>query len=321
MCCLSPILAQSELKRVVATASIFADMAENIAGGHCEIMTIVPIGGDPHTYEPTPGDARLIASADLILRNGLTFEGWLNGLIANANSKAAVVTITDGIASIQSVYNRSSDPHAWMDVSNGLVYIENIKNALVKLDPANREVYEFNYGVYRKQLEDLDAHIFNEIKKIPEQRRILITSHDAFQYYGRRYGLRLESVIGISTEADAQTSDIVRLNKTIQESGVPAVFIETTVNPKLIEQIARDNKVAIGGNLYSDSIGDKGSEAPSYYDMLKFNTAVIVKALSAVNDGTEETKGQDSGTRNWLFWVVACAILVASFVLVGKKLG
>jgi ABC-type Zn uptake system ZnuABC Zn-binding protein ZnuA len=313
----SGIFAQTQLKRVVATASIFADMAENIAGGHVEIKTVVPIGGDPHIYEPTPGDAQLVASADLILKNSLTFEGWLNGLIANANSKAKVVTITEGIQPIQAVYKSSSDPHAWMDASNGLVYIENIKNALVELDPANREVYEFNYGVYRKQIEDLDAYIFEQIKKIPEQRRILITSHDAFQYYGRRYGLRLESVIGISTEAEAQTSDIVRLNKVIRENGVPAVFIETTVNPKLLEQIARDNNVSIGGKLFSDSIGDKNSEAPTYLTMLKHNTDVIVKALSAE---ANEAKAPEEEGVNWLLWVVIGIMLIGGFVLVGKKL-
>ncbi len=315
--CLFGTFAQNQPKRVISTASIFADMAENIAGGHCEIKTIVPIGGDPHTYEPTPGDAQLVASADLILKNSLTFEGWLNGLIANANSKARVVTITEGIQAIQSVYKSSSDPHAWMDASNGLIYIENIKNALVELDPANREVYEFNYGVYRKQIEDLDAYIFEEIKKIPEQRRILITSHDAFQYFGRRYGLRLESVIGISTEAEAQTSDIVRLSKVIRESGVPAVFIETTVNPKLLEQIARDNNVSIGGKLFSDSIGDKNSEAPTYLDMLKHNTDVIVKALST--EANESKTTEEKGV-NWLLWVVIGAMLVGGFVLIGKKL-
>lgn len=311
------LFAQDKMKRVVTTASIFADMAENIAGGHVEIKSIVPIGGDPHIYEPTPGDAQLVGSADLILKNSLTFEGWLDDLIASANSRAAVVTITKGVEPIQSVYKNSSDPHAWMTASNGLVYIENIKNALVELDPANREVYEFNYGVYRKQLEEMDAYIFNEVKKIPEQRRILITSHDAFQYFGRRYGLRLESVIGISTEAQAQTSDIVRLNKVIRESGVPAVFIETTVNPKLLEQIASDNNVSVGGKLFSDSIGDKNSEAPTYLAMLKHNTDTIVKALTAETNPSK--KEEEKGT-NWLLWIVLSVVLVGGFILVGKKL-
>lgn len=311
--------AQTATKTVVSTASIFADMAENIAGGHVTVKTIVPVGGDPHIYDPTPADAQLVASADLILRNALTFEGWLDDLIASANTKAKVVTITQGVEAIHAVHKNSSDPHAWMSAANGLIYIENIKNALVELDPDNREVYEFNYGVYRKQLEELDAYIFNEVKKIPERRRILITSHDAFEYYGQRYGLRLESVLGISTDAEAQTSDMVRLSSVIRESGVPAVFIETTVNPKLLQQIATDNKVRIGGKLFSDSIGDKKSDAPSYYEMLKYNTDTIVKAL-AVNEDSSTPPPSEARKTSWVTWVLLGLLLVGGFVVVAKKM-
>lgn len=311
--------AQTATKTIVSTASIFADMAENIAGGHVMVKTIVPVGGDPHIYDPTPADAQLVASADLILRNALTFEGWLDDLIASANTKAKIVTITQGIEAIHAVHKNSSDPHAWMSAANGLVYIENIKNALVELDPDNREVYEFNYGVYRKQLEELDAYIFNEVKKIPERRRILITSHDAFEYYGQRYGLRLESVLGISTDAEAQTSDMVRLSNIIRESGVPAVFIETTVNPKLLQQIATDNKVRIGGKLFSDSIGDKDSDAPSYYEMLKYNTDTIVRALAS-NEDDGKPESEKTGKTSWGTWVLLGLLLVGGFLVVAKKM-
>ncbi|MEO1257672.1 MAG: zinc ABC transporter substrate-binding protein [Bacteroidota bacterium] len=309
-------LGAQEKKLVLATASIFADMAENIAGDHLEIKTIVPIGGDPHIYEPTPADAKLISQADIILRNALTFEGWLDDLIESAGSQAEVVTITEGIEAIRSAYKGSADPHAWMDASHGLKYIENIKNAFIKSDPDNKEVYEFNHGVYRRQLEDMDAYIFEHVKKIPEQRRILITSHDAFRYFGQRYGIRLEAVIGISTEAEAQTSDIIRLNKIIKESGVPAVFIETTVNPKLIKRIAEDNNVAIGGSLFSDSIGDENSDAPTYLDMLKFNTDTIVKALSQTSAPAQVPEKEGNG---WLMWGVLVLLLAGGFLVVWKK--
>ena len=311
----SSLFAQQK-KLVLATASIFADMAENIAGDHLPVKTIVPIGGDPHIYEPTPADAKLISEADIILRNALTFEGWLDDLIKSAGAQAEVVTITQGIGAIRSAYKGSADPHAWMDASYGLKYIENIKNAFVKFDPDNREVYEFNYGVYRRQLEDMDAYIFEQVKKIPEQRRILITSHDAFQYFGRRYGIRLEAVIGISTEAEAQTSDIIRLNKIIKESGVPAVFIETTVNPKLIKRIAEDNGVVVGGSLFSDSIGDENSDAPTYLDMLKFNTDTIVEALTQTAAPAQVPEEEGS---SWLKWSVLAILLLGGFLIVWKK--
>lgn len=308
--------AQNERPLVLATASIFADMAENIAGDEVDIKTIVPIGGDPHIYEPTPADAKLISKADLILKNALTFEGWIEDLIESAGGDANVVTLTEGIQPIG--YKNSTDPHAWMDASNGLIYIENIKNALVELLPEKREIFEFNYGVYRKQLEDLDTYIFEQVAKIPEAKRVLVTSHDAFRYFGKRYGVQLESVIGVSTEAEAQTSDIIRLNKVIRESGIPAVFIETTVNPKLLEQIAKDNNVTIGGSLFSDSLGEPGSEAPTYLDMLKFNTDTIVKALSN-EEKVEEVPGNETGT-NWIMWGVLAFLLIGGFVFIGKKL-
>ena len=312
-------------KLVVATASMIGDMAENIAGGEVIVKTIVPIGGDPHLYEPTPKDAQLANKADLVLKNGLTFEGWLNDLIANSGTKAKTVRVTEGIKHIESAaYKNSADPHAWMDGSLGLIYIKNIKEALVELAPEHKETFEFNYGVYKKQLEDLDQYIKDQVETIPASQRILITSHDAFQYYGRRYGIQLEAILGTSTDAEVQTSDILRLNKVIQTSKVPAVFIESTINPKLLEQLAKDNQIVVGGQLYADSIGDKDSPAPSYIDMLKYNTDVIVKALSgqvasgktAATTGSHETHQKEGS--NWMLWGAIGALMLGSFLLVAR---
>jgi ABC-type Zn uptake system ZnuABC Zn-binding protein ZnuA len=305
---------------VVATASIFEDMAKNISGGLVEVRTIVPIGGDPHTYEPTPADAQLVAKADLILKNGLTFEGWIDGLIANAGARAQVVTITQGIQAIESDrYQNSADPHAWMDASLGLAYLENIKNALQALDPANAEVYEFNYQIYRQQLAELDRYILEAIQRIPPQQRVLITSHDAFRYYGRRYGIQVEALLGTSTDAEAQTSDIMRLSRTIRERRVPAIFIETSVNPKLLQQIAKDNRVRIGGQLYSDSIGGKDSPAPTYLDMLRYNTDIIVAAL--LSDGDTEHDAGEADTRSpYLVIGLIGLLLIGGFLLVARRL-
>jgi ABC-type Zn uptake system ZnuABC Zn-binding protein ZnuA len=299
--------------KVIASASIFADMTKVLAGDLVDIESIVPIGSDPHLHEPTPRDAKLVTAADLILVNGLTFEGWLNELIENAGTSAKMVLITEGISPIQSlVYQNSSDPHAWMSARNGIIYIENIKNALLALLPNEHKVLEFNFQTYKKQLEDLDLYIENRIKEIPENQRILITSHDAFQYYGRRYGLRLESILGISTEAEAQTSDIQRLNKVIRTANVPAVFIESTVNPKLLQQIAKDNKVSIGGSLFADSIGDADSKAPTYYDMLKYNTDTIVEALKQILSENPESRKANSG----FSWILGISIGVALALIV-----
>ena len=152
-----------------------------------------------------------------------------------------------------------------------MIYIENIKNALADVAPNSADIFEFNYELYKQQINDLHDSIQVAIQTIPVEKRILITSHDAFQYFGKRYGLELEAILGTSTDAEAQTSDIQRINTVIQKNGVPAVFVESTINPKLLEQIARDNEVKIGGKLYSDSLGDKDSPANSYIDMLKHN--------------------------------------------------
>lgn len=308
-------------KKVVVTASMIADMAEVLSGGLVDVEMIVPIGGDPHLYEPTPSDPVLINSADLILKNGLTFEGWLNELIENSGTKAKVVTVTENIQPIESkIYQNATDPHAWMDASLGIKYAERIAQAFSELDPDNADKYEFNLGVYRKQLEDLDNSIMEKIKSIPEGQRILITSHDAFQYYGRRYGLKLESVLGTSTDAEAQTSDVMHLSKVIRESKVPAVFIESTVNPKMLKQIADDTGVKIGGKLYADSIGDKDSEAPTYIDMMLYNTNIIVNALTGeIPEGLEEN--EESGT-NWLYYgLLALALLIGSVFVFNRIQG
>jgi len=307
------IFAQKSKPRIVATASMMADMTQIIGGAHVEVQCVVPIGGDPHIYEPTPGDAQMIAKADLIVRNGLTFEGWLDELIENSGSDAKVITVTEGIDPIRSlVYQNATDPHAWMDPNNGLIYIRNIKEALIQMDPDNRPAYEENYATYTNKLKQLDQYIMDAIQTIPENKRILITSHDAFQYYGRRYGIRLESVIGASTDAEVQTADIVRLTKVIKESGVPALFVESTINPKILEQLAADNRLRIGGKLYSDSIGSKDSPAPSYYDMLKHNTDVIVAALTAT---TKYEDQKNIGTSNTMYIYILIGVLMLFFLV------
>ncbi|MEM9544735.1 MAG: zinc ABC transporter substrate-binding protein [Bacteroidota bacterium] len=275
----SALFAQESL-RVVSSASIFQNMVANIGGDKVESISIVPIGGDPHMYEPKPSDAQLVNSADLIIINGLTFEGWIAKLIEHSSTTAKTYVITQGVNAIKSdTYENAADPHAWMDASNGLIYIKNIRDALIENDPRNQAYYENNYKTYKKEIEQLDQYISDAIKTIPEKRRILVTSHDAFAYYGKRYGLELNALKGISTEAAIQMSDMVRVKNRINESGVPAIFVESTIDPKVIQQIAKDNNIEVGGELFADSLGDEDSEGATYTAMLKHNTDIIVNAL------------------------------------------
>ena len=298
--------AEEDRPLVVATASIFADMAEVIGGDAVRVESIVPLGGDPHTFEPTPDAAELVTQADLVLRNGLTFEGWLNELIRYSGTEAPVALVTKGIEPLGSVsYAGSSDPHAWMDARNGLVYAENIYRALAATFPEYADQFRFNHEIYRRDIEALDVWIRDTVRVIPREHRVLITSHDAFQYYGRAYGLRLEAILGTSTDADAQTNDVARVVALIEESGVPAVFIESTVNPKLIRQIAEDTDARIGGSLFSDSLGDAYSAAPTYLDMLRANTRTIVTALTGGLGGADDGFDEEEGSIPLLVGVLA----------------
>jgi ABC-type Zn uptake system ZnuABC Zn-binding protein ZnuA len=294
-------------------------MAMNIGGDKIQSVTIVPIGGDPHLYEPKPSDAQLVKSADIILVNGLTFEGWINKLIDNSGTTAKIYTITEGVNVLKSEkYKNAADPHAWMDASNGLKYIENIKTALIEADPDNKAFYTTNYENYRSEIAALDEYIEIEINKIPEQKRMLVTSHDAFAYFGKRYNIRLNALKGISTEAETQTSDMVRVAKAIRESGVPAIFIESTINPQVIQQIARDNNVKIGGELFADSIGAEDSEGPTYVKMLKHNTDVIVNALSQ-NTMTATKIDSDKSANGWLIYLLVGAVMLAALAFAITK--
>ena len=309
-----------EKVNIIASASIFSDMAQNIGGDKVKTTSIVPIGGDPHLYEPKPSDAQLVKNADLILVNGLTFEGWISKLIENSNTNAPVDTITAGITPIASVkYKNAADPHAWMDASNGVKYCENILNSLVAVDPDNADYYKNNFNAYSKKIKDLDAYIQAEILKIPEAKRMLVTSHDAFAYYGKRYNIELNALKGISTEAETQTSDMVRVSKAIKSSGVPAIFIESTINPKVIQQIAKDNNVLIGGELFADSIGDEESDGHSYIDMLKHNTDVIVGALSQNSMSKTMVDTEKKGNSMLLYGVVGLAMLAGLLLVIFKS--
>lgn len=301
-----PIFGQQEKPLVLGSASIFMDMAKQVGGEHFRYDAIVPVGGDPHIYEPIPRDVQKCLGASLILKNGLTFEGWLGELIENSGTKAGTILITEGIDAIESLkYKNSSDPHAWMTASNGVIYAENIRKGMVALSPRDSASINRNFEAYKLKLEELDRYIHAQISRIPVEKRVLITSHDAFQYYGRRYGIRLEAVLGTTTDADVQTSDILRLNKVIRENGLPAVFVESTVNGKLLEQVARDNRISIGGKLFSDSIGDEQSPAPTYYDMLKHNTDVIVAALTKpMDDQAGNVEDSSKKTKRIVLWSV-----------------
>ncbi|MEM6343361.1 MAG: zinc ABC transporter substrate-binding protein [Bacteroidota bacterium] len=266
--------------RVVATTTFIADFAKVIAGPDAEVISLMPVGGDPHIYEPVPEDARRIVLADLILKNGLTLEGWLDEMIKYSGTTAKVVSLTQGIKAIQSAdHENAYDPHAWMDVKNAIIYARNIRDALIMVDPMHAETFKSRFEAYKIELEKLDAYVELRVQEIPQAQRIIATTHDAFRYYGNRYGLRVESILGTSTDAEVRMQDINYLAKQIENYRIPAVFVESTISPKQLEELAKDLGIKVGGKLFADSLGDEESGADTYLKMIRQNTDRIVEAL------------------------------------------
>lgn len=301
--------------QVVATTTFIADIARNVAGDAVRVESLLPVGSDPHLYEPVPGDARKIAQAEVVLMNGLTLEGWLQELIDNAGTEADVVVATRGIETISDpAHHNATDPHAWMSAMNGITYARNITAALSSRYPEHAQLFASNLERYTKQLEEADVYIKAQIQRIKPEHRILVTSHDAFRYYGNRYGIQLESVLGTTTDAEVQIKDIDNLMKVIEDNKLPAIFVESTINPKLLEQIARDKEIVIGGQLYADALGPEGSGAETYVDMIRHNTDVIVSGLTAVDRHVDTADDFTS------FLLIVLASFGVAFVIVARKL-
>lgn len=272
---------ESHRPLVVATTGFLADIAAQIAGDACAVVSLLPTGTDPHTYEAIPNDAALLSRADMVIENGLTLEGWLEKLIRNTSKRAIRVVATKGIVPIQSTEHQGSvDPHAWMDPLHGRRYARNICSALINLLPEQRRELEDRWLRYDQQLVETDAYIHRILLLVPPEHRVIATTHDAFRYMGNRYGYGVLSLLGTTTDAEVRTSDLQEMVRNIQSRRLPALFVETTLNPRLMQQVARDGGIRLGGKLYADSMGPKGSGADTYLSMLKHNARVIASALA-----------------------------------------
>jgi len=268
---------------VVATISILADLADKVAGGAVQVQSIVPLGGDPHTFEPTPGTARMLARAQLVLRNGLGLEGWLDRLVGAGTSARPVVTLTDGLAA-QRVRDghgaEAPDPHLWMDPVHALGYVAAVERALAARFPAHARPFGARAESLASEIRSLDAEARAVVGRLPPARRKLVTTHDAFRYFADRYGLKLVgSIWGISTETEPSAQEVARIVQAIRRERVPAVFAETTLSPRLMQRIAADAGVRMGEPLYGDSLGGPGSGADSYVGMMRANLRALSRGL------------------------------------------
>jgi len=281
-----------ERLRVVATFSILGDMVSRVGGDRVEVKTLVGPGGDAHVYQPTPADAAELAKARLVFQNGLKFEGWMEKLIEASGYKDAVITATKGIETINVAdrhgkrdkhghdHSGKSDPHAWQSLANASIYARNIKDALCRLDIHGCATYAANAAAYVKEIERLDSQIKAQMAAVPPAARKVITSHDAFAYFARAYGIRFLSPRGVSTESEASAKDVARLIDQIRKEKVKALFVENVSDPRLIKQIGRETGVALGGTLYSDALSPAGGPAATYLDMMRHNARLIAGAMA-----------------------------------------
>ncbi|TVQ45176.1 MAG: hypothetical protein EA362_09085 [Saprospirales bacterium] len=265
---------------VMASNTIIADIAHQLIGDEARVISLVPLGTDPHNFDPSPADLKLSTEADLILVNGMNLENWMVNLIKKTGSTAKIDTVTKGIQPIfTGKFYTQVDPHAWLDPILGKTYARNISASLSDLLPKHKETIQFNLKVYLDLLEEVHQYSLERLKEIPQKKRLLITSHDAFRYFGERYEISVKSVLASSPDAELTVKDMIQLTEIIKNSEVGAIFPESTINPKLVNQIAKDNNLIVGGQLYTDSLSEPEKDAGNYIQMLYHNVNRIAEAL------------------------------------------
>lgn len=269
--------------KVVSTSTMITDWTEQVGGDEIELTGILEPGDDPHVYEPVPADTIALEKADLILYNGYNLEPGLIKLMNSAGANAKKFAVGEVVQPLDFNYQgrREPDPHVWGDAKNAIAIVNAIRDQLIELTPENREEFTQNATRLTEELKQLDTWIGEQIQTIPENQRKLVTTHDAFQYYSRAYGIPVVgTLIGISTEEQPSAQTVKQLSDAVKATGVASIFAETTINPALIQTVAEEAGTNIAPQaLYSDSIGAPGSEADTYVKMLVANTRTIVEAL------------------------------------------
>ncbi|WP_163134661.1 metal ABC transporter solute-binding protein, Zn/Mn family [Agarivorans sp. Alg241-V36] len=348
---LIPSLSFAAPVKVVTSFSVLQDLVQQVGGEQVELTNLVGPNGDAHVYQPSPADAQAVAHADLLVINGLGFEGWMERLVEAAEFKGLLLSASDGVDIIrlededehhgdeeehhegeavnhdeekhhegetahhdEEKYHEGEaghhgeekhhegetahhdeeehhadahhghhhgefDPHAWHSVINARTYVSNILAALIKVSPENQAYFEANAKAYLAELTELQSSLENQMAQVPANKRNVITSHDAFSYLARDYGFHFSAPQGMSTEAEASAADVVKIINQIREQNIQAVFVENVSNPRLIEQIARETGVVIGGELYSDALSSADEPAATYITMMQHNIATLVNAL------------------------------------------
>jgi len=282
--------------RVVTTTAMIADAARAVGGSRVEVSSLMGEGVDPHLYKASPGDIRQLSGADLVLFNGLHLEGRMGDVLTRLESRTPTVRVTDRIAGERlrepPEFEGESDPHVWFDVGLWISVVDRVREALITVDPEGESEYRAGADGYLAQLRELDSWVRSEMTRIPEGRRVLVTAHDAFGYFGDAYGIEVLGVQGISTDSEASIRDINSLVDTLVARRVPAVFIESSVPQKTVQALvegcrSRGHNVVIGGELFSDAMGPSGTPEGTYIGMIRHNVRTITAALVGSEEGAE----------------------------------
>lgn len=294
--------------KVVASFSILGDMVREIGGENVALTTLVGANGDVHSFEPSPQDAKALSQAEVLVLNGLDFEGWLPRLVQSSGFKGRQILASKGIAvrrlSADEVAGGDShgrdrdghdhddpghghhhavgdvDPHAWQDLRNGKIYAQNIADGLAQADPPRGGYYKMRAKLYIDKMSKLDAEIRSALADIPANRRVVITSHDAFGYFAQAYGIRFIAVAGLSSEAEPSASELAAIVDRARKEHVAGVFIESGTNSRLVKQLARETGIKMGGTLYSDALAPADAPAASYLGMFSWNAGRLIYVLT-----------------------------------------
>ncbi|MEF8766865.1 MAG: metal ABC transporter substrate-binding protein [Candidatus Accumulibacter phosphatis] len=284
--------AAAEALPVVVSFSILADLTQRIGGDRVQVHSLVGPGADAHVYQPTPADARTLSRARLVIVNGLGFEGWIDRLIQSSGYRGTLLVASQGINALRQPsahagkqvdhhqHTGGLDPHAWQDLANARRYVANISAALGDADPPNRSIYQANAARLEQAMATLDGEIRATFSALPADRRKVVSSHDAFAYFGRAYGIHFIAPVGVSTDAEPSAGEVGAIIRQIRKEKIKAMFIENIADPRLLERISHESGARIGGTLYSDSLAKPGSTADSYLGMMRQNAKTLAAALA-----------------------------------------
>lgn len=273
--------ASAKTLEVVASFTVLADVVHEVGGKNVEVKSLVGPNGDPHEFEPSPDDARNLKAADVVFVSGDGLEGWMDRLITASGYKGTPVAVSEGIntRTMEEDGKTVTDPHVWNSPVNVMVWVDNIEKALSAADPEDAATFKQNADAYRKQLKELDAYAHSKLDPIPDGKRKILTSHDAFGYFGREYKVKFLAPVGFSTETEASAADVAKLIDQIKAEDVKIYFFENSNDPKLVKQVAAATKAKPGGELYVEALSDKNGPASTYVKMFRYNVNQVDKAM------------------------------------------